>query len=779
MLDVRGNTLVQNITGLAVSLLVPLAWSVAAVPLLPVGIAAGVALGAVFLWRMNIEYRDAITRELRAGGGVNWLRRHLTIALAGALVTAAGGAALWMASEANSRGSAAVGVALVIAGVIPVIQVIRVDVNDDDPPPSAPPMSASSDRPLALSPLTALAINTGLAAATLLPAAMLLAGPATGAEAAGFGVALWIGTEYVRRKRRWSRLAVRLGGVIIAAACVVLITSSPTATRSVGLLLGAVAIGLVFVVGGGRAGAIDEISPRVHTWLALHLFAIGTVLLLRVVQGDVPLLLVGAAIAAPVAFGFSLVARGDGLLLAAATGVFIVWAVGDHTTQPQPLVDADAAHVVAAFGDSYMAGEGIGDFYDDTNTGWEDGYAPADVSGCRRSPVAYPALARAEAEARLGASVSLDFRACSGAKAISDETFATFDAETATFNGDQLDEEARRNTLFGQFMRFEAATVADPSAPGADDVDVVLLSLGGNDSGFSTIGAACFMPGSCSEAVESIRRDDLEIVEQRVSIALTRARSTFPDTPILVVAYPQMFGDDTDRCDLPFAGDEVDTLRVFVTGLNAAVGKAIATARADGADIRHVATPTNAFAGERFCELDAGGDLRPARAMNVLDPEPTEGRTVLDRLQPTVFIHNTFHPTARGHELLTAPIADAIVAALRDEPLPTPAPTVVAGCDPAGLDACMSAAAEKLADAAHGTAECTDLDNYIRCVGFRLLRQLVLPLAALVMAGRSLGIVGHRGGWLETVVDWGTAPYRPRLVKAMFGLAPTTPPSQR
>lgn len=741
MADSSDNTFAGNLIGLGVSLAIPFLWELLGIPLLPLSAFLGATVGAIFLARMNVLHRSALDDGPGANDPDSWLQEQLRLARGGVTVVIGASAFLWLASRWNSRLLAAVAIVAIFVGLIPVLRLVRFDASKADN--VEVPTQGNQN-------LTALRLNIGFVAAAVFPACIILGGWRSGSIIAGAGILLWLLGAYAWRFEgiAWGLMAI--GVLLIGGAALIFWLADITSAGDLRLPGGLLVAGLVLMTASGR-GLTDTFPTPLNAVLALGLFVVGGAWVKDVVGGDnVSTMLVLVAIGVPFVFGITLITKGEGLMVAAAVGMFVVWAMADHTERTQPLADSDADVVIVAFGDSYMAGEGVGTFYEDANTAWDREFGPGEVSGCRRSPDAYPELLRAAVAEGSNLAVSMDFRACSGAKSISTDAWEdSGELESGEVLGDQFDAwEKEQNSLLGQFRRFDDASYE--GAPAADDVDLVLLSLGGNDGGFSTIGTACFMPGSCRSAVNAIREQDLETVSSRVEVGLREADQRFPDTPILVVAYPQMFGNETTQCGLPLAGDEIEALRTFVVGLNRAVAAAIANLGADAANIRHVTETQAAFINERFCELDSAGDRSPHDAMNVLALEPTEGKTVLDRLKPTVIIHNTFHPTARGQELL----AEATLPAVRNALDLPGAGTAPLSCDNTAegcIDTEVSTVAPPDAD-----NPCTDIDHYVACVAIRLIRQLLPPMAFLVIAGRSLAVIGKDRTWFTRVVTWGT-----------------------
>ena len=78
---------------------------------------------------------------------------------------------------------------------------------------------------------------------------------------------------------------------------------------------------------------------------------------------------------------------------------------------------------------------------------------------------------------------------------------------------------------------------------------MIVMSLGGNDSGFSTIGAMCLAPGNCQDRAE-LWTGTLETLEVRLMEVYHQIDLLFPDVPVVVTAYPDPIFDGADpRCD--------------------------------------------------------------------------------------------------------------------------------------------------------------------------------------------------------------------------------------
>jgi lysophospholipase L1-like esterase len=276
----------------------------------------------------------------------------------------------------------------------------------------------------------------------------------------------------------------------------------------------------------------------------------------------------------------------------------VVWALA-HRTVPEPgsLRPGPDDDVVVALGDSFMSGEGAEEFYDGTNT--------PGVSTCRRAPTAYPALLVREHST--GVPDHLAFHACSGA--------------TVAGIRDQVD----RLTV----------QVGMPD----EDVAFVLLSVGGNDALFGTIGRACLLPIDCTSLGPAMV-DNLAGVGARLDRLYGDLRRALPGVPVVVVPYPEPIAPE--RCaDSAFSGEEHELLHRFARRLNATIARS-----AERAGFAIVGAMPGALGGMRLCDGSAE-DV----GVNFLAANSVTG-TFEQSLNPTHWVHNSLHPNARGHQAM-------------------------------------------------------------------------------------------------------------------------------
>ncbi|HJQ47411.1 MAG TPA: SGNH/GDSL hydrolase family protein [Amycolatopsis sp.] len=175
---------------------------------------------------------------------------------------------------------------------------------------------------------------------------------------------------------------------------------------------------------------------------------------------------------------------------------------------------AEAATVnYVALGDSYSSGVGAGSYLDS--------------SSCKRSANAYPYLYKKKTGA------SLSFRACSGAK-----------------TGD--------------------VTSSQVAALGSG-TDLVSITVGGNDAGFSGVMEDCILEGDsgCKTAVDNAVSYVHTTLPGRLASVYSTIRSKAPNAEVVVLGYPHIYKiggscsvglSDTSRGYLNSGADALDTV---------------------------------------------------------------------------------------------------------------------------------------------------------------------------------------------------------------------------
>ncbi|WP_069160338.1 SGNH/GDSL hydrolase family protein [Nocardia altamirensis] len=207
-----------------------------------------------------------------------------------------------------------------------------------------------------------------------------------------------------------------------------------------------------------------------------------------------------------------------------------------------------------ALGDSYSSGVGTGT------------YRP-DSGDCLRSDYAYPA--RWAATHSVG---SFSFTACSG-------------ATTQDVHSKQL------GTL-------------------SDRTDLVSVSAGGNDAGFSRTLSSCVFPASdaeCDRAVATAIAYANNTLPGRLDGLYRDIKAKAPKATVIVMGYPRLF--ERDVCPLSFSLHKRDSLNRAADEL-----AKVTAARARNAGLTF-ADPRQAFAGHGICGRDPW-----INQLNVADP---------------------------------------------------------------------------------------------------------------------------------------------------------------
>lgn len=237
---------------------------------------------------------------------------------------------------------------------------------------------------------------------------------------------------------------------------------------------------------------------------------------------------------------------------------------------------AVAAADYVALGDSYASGTGTRSY--DPNSG-----------GCLRSPFAYPVL-----WTQTHPTSSFSFAACSGA--------------TTGQLGEQL-----------------GALSAD--------TDLVTVSIGGNDAGFSSVMVACQLrgPAACDRAIADAQSFIAEQLPGRLDSAYADIAERAGAAQVVVLGYPQLF--ETGRCVTSIDAGRRARLNAVADQLAAVTADRAAAAGFIFADTR------GAFAGHRVCS-----------------PDPWLNG-------PSWPIQESYHPDREGHARAFLPVLTAVTDA--------------------------------------------------------------------------------------------------------------------
>jgi lysophospholipase L1-like esterase len=297
---------------------------------------------------------------------------------------------------------------------------------------------------------------------------------------------------------------------------------------------------------------------------------------------------------------------------------------------PQPEVGAKK-HVLVAIGDSYMSGEGASIFYAGTDT--------AGKNQCRRAPSAWAIQA-----GRLAPFDGTVFLACSGAKSANIRTSNPAGSDLpAVF--------AQRGEGTTQLEHYRQLAADQGFTP-----ELVVLSIGGNDAGFSTIGVMCLVPGNCADKGHWWT-DGLAEVRRSLDETYAQVRETFPDTPVVVTAYPDPIYRGKGDLQPATVNDQLRNCsqvalrpeeRAFVAGFLERLNENVhAMARAHHFYFLGEMKDALKDAGLQLC--DPANNKRPG--LNFIGLRSVSGLAE-QRFNPANWSHNSLHPNERGHQAM-------------------------------------------------------------------------------------------------------------------------------
>lgn len=199
---------------------------------------------------------------------------------------------------------------------------------------------------------------------------------------------------------------------------------------------------------------------------------------------------------------------------------------------------------------------------------------------------------------------------------------------------------------------------------------LVIVSVGGNDAGFGTLGEICLAPGNCDSQHELFERN-LPTVPTALVATYASIRAALPGVPIAVVPYVQPLADRTSCGDLPFS--ERAFIRRFVAELDETVKSA-----AQEEHLYYMDTMASALADAHLQLCDPANHGHSG--INVVNLTSVNG-LVAQRFSPLKWIHNSLHPNERGHKALLV----AFESWLDSHPTLTPPDTSAVEAPPASV----------------------------------------------------------------------------------------------
>ena len=292
---------------------------------------------------------------------------------------------------------------------------------------------------------------------------------------------------------------------------------------------------------------------------------------------------------------------------------------------------------LVALGDSYMSGEGADSFYEGTND--EGG------NECRRAETAYaPQMLKLQGDVPEHARFSdLLFLACSGA-----------------IGAEVIDQPQHIAQPQLQAFLHEWEATANKRDP-----KLVILSIGGNDAGFGSIAQNCLLPGNCAEIGDQWMKG-LDDVKRKVTDTYTRLRTGMMakgiESPVLVVPYPiPLTKTGCPWSSVAFTADEHRFLFGFVHELDAVIKSA-----ADQAGFYYLDAMENVLVEKHLAICSTVGNTKqpvdPADlGVNFLGFNSVVGSPG-EIVFPGNWLHNSFHPNARGHQAMRDVLVQWLVA---------------------------------------------------------------------------------------------------------------------
>ncbi|WP_112134210.1 golvesin C-terminal-like domain-containing protein [Glycomyces dulcitolivorans] len=259
---------------------------------------------------------------------------------------------------------------------------------------------------------------------------------------------------------------------------------------------------------------------------------------------------------------------------------------------------AKPKHMVVAMGDSFISGEGAGNYYTETDRD----YGLRTWNACRRSKDAWPRevvppgwnYSFGDNADVNNNGIDFQFVACSGARATDFDRFPDY---WEPGGGDD-----RQSGQFNEYPQLYSGVLSA-------DTTLVMLSIGGNDAKFSAHVNECvdFRNPNCATAEnESLMQSDVESALDEVADLLPQIRSRAPNAEILLVGYPSLFSDDPfEQCfysDGKITVDDAESILLYDMAQQLRTGMVNIV---DGLDseISYVSA-IESFAGHEICNGD-------------------------------------------------------------------------------------------------------------------------------------------------------------------------------
>lgn len=287
-------------------------------------------------------------------------------------------------------------------------------------------------------------------------------------------------------------------------------------------------------------------------------------------------------------------------------------------------------------GDSYISGEGAFNYVGGTDT---------QTNQCHLSSLAYPYLIGKDLDYNSYHSV-----ACSGA--VTNDITDTGDDYIGQATDKVKRSDRTQTQIDSMLASFSPGYIAQLEFVKTYQPQIVTLSAGGDDMGFSKIVQTCVTPSITNGTCYSTYEDRLALVRQIENTVYPRLIQTYqqikaagpPDMRVYVIGYPQIAKPGGDcGLNVHLNADEVLFSQELINYLDAVVQDAAAKT-----GVYYVDTQ-DALYGFRLCEAGPG-----AVAMNGL----TAGNDFPDKLGGPIG-RESYHPNTTGYQLLENNILSA------------------------------------------------------------------------------------------------------------------------
>jgi len=290
---------------------------------------------------------------------------------------------------------------------------------------------------------------------------------------------------------------------------------------------------------------------------------------------------------------------------------------------------------VVHLGDSYSAGNGTRTDFGDRNY--------HGVSGCYRSPTNWGS----QFIESLGDVYSVTYvnRACSGGVIDNILNEREMDSSFKRFNGSCPSAEYPDEEFFKDDSIFRCTRFLKPQIDAIDtNVDLVIMTMGGNDIQFAKIVQKCFVrgfrgPGGCREAVENATTDLADVEEDLINTFAEIRKRLGSDSRVIFVTYPHLVPDIDYNLRNIFNGDIYN------------VSQEVRTLSVEG-DRRQKAAveAANAAAGEEYIVFF--DDTKELFEGHLPDPIDTNPRRWIHEAYETLTLSEWYHYNPLGHQNL-------------------------------------------------------------------------------------------------------------------------------